>query len=61
MISLFAMLIGPVNYYLLAKCKRQGFLVVTHDVRGRYKSEGTFEPFFTEGADVAHPHVVVHD
>ena len=33
---------------------RQGFLVVTHDVRGRYRSEGTFEPFFNEGADVAH-------
>lgn len=32
---------------------RQGFVVVAHDVRGRYKSEGTFEPFFHEGADVA--------
>jgi hypothetical protein len=28
-ISLFAILIGPVNYYALAKRKRQGFLVVT--------------------------------
>ncbi len=27
--SLFAILIGPVNYYLLAKRKRQGFLLVT--------------------------------
>ncbi len=27
--SLFAILIGPVNYYALAKRKRQGFLVVT--------------------------------
>lgn len=28
-ISLFAILIGPVNYYLLAKRKRQGFLLIT--------------------------------
>lgn len=27
--SLFAILIGPVNYYILAKRKRQGFLLVT--------------------------------
>ncbi len=32
---------------------RQGYIVVTHDVRGRFRSEGSFEPFFNEGKDVA--------
>ena len=32
---------------------RQGYVVVSHDVRGRFKSEGTFVPFFHEGEDVA--------
>lgn len=32
---------------------RQGYIVVAHDTRGRYQSEGTFNPFFSEGDDVA--------
>ncbi len=30
---------------------RQGFIVVVQDMRGRYDSEGTFEPFFHEAGD----------
>ncbi len=30
---------------------QQGFIVVVQDVRGRYDSEGTFEPFVNEAAD----------
>ena len=32
---------------------RQGYMVVAHDTRGRYKSEGTFNPFFDERNDLA--------
>ena len=32
---------------------RQGYIVVAHDTRGRFSSEGTFNPFFHEGTDVA--------
>ena len=32
---------------------RQGYIVVAHDTRGRFKSEGTFNPFFHERKDIA--------
>ncbi len=32
---------------------RQGYVVVSHDTRGRFRSEGDFNPFFREGQDVA--------
>jgi putative CocE/NonD family hydrolase len=32
---------------------RQGFITVTQDTRGRFRSEGTFYPFRHEGSDVA--------
>ncbi|MGI9659196.1 MAG: CocE/NonD family hydrolase, partial [Gaiellaceae bacterium] len=32
---------------------RHGYIVVAHDTRGRFKSEGTFNPFFHERTDLA--------
>ena len=45
---------GLVSGWLdVLRAAREGFAVVVQDTRGRYRSGGTFRPFFDEGADGA--------
>lgn len=42
---------APEDYTLFRKAVERGYAVVMQDVRGRYGSEGEFNPYFQEGKD----------